>query len=190
MWQFNASRASSCSWRRDHGSKRSQIVLPTGTEGQPARAEDRTALEIRPMAATKKPMGSPVGGATASPDRRDSSRRSRSRKGGQATIKPPKSKGSERQGKRQRTEREVWMVTAPSDTHGVPGEELREVMENGTFEDEKGKWMRETLYALLNHPQVRQYYDELRCMVRCPNTWREVEHRFNEILVDKMDEED
>ena len=82
------------------------------------------------------------------------------------------------------------MVTAPSDTHGVPGEELREVMENGTFEDEKGKWMRETLYALLNHPQVRQYYDELRCMVRCPHTWREVEHRFNEILVDKMDEQE
>ena len=80
------------------------------------------------------------------------------------------------------------MVMAPDDTEGVPGEEIRKVMENGTFEDERGQWMRRTLYDLLEHPQVRQYYDELRCLVQAPTTWKEVEHRFSEILIEMMDE--
>ena len=57
------------------------------------------------------------------------------------------------------------MVMAPAETCGVPGDEIRRVMELEDFHDERGSWMRRTLYKLLEHPQVRQYYDELRLLV-------------------------
>ena len=55
------------------------------------------------------------------------------------------------------------------------------------FDDAQGKWMRKTLYELMEHPQIRQYHDEVKVLLKEPSTWKNGEARFYETLVNYMD---
>ena len=47
--------------------------------------------------------------------------------------------------------------------------------------------MRKTLYELMEHPQIRQYHDEVKVLLKEPSTWKNGEARFYETLVNYMD---
>eukprot|EP00435_Cladocopium_sp_Y103_P031880 s1016_g8.t1 len=132
-------------------------------------------------------MDTPVGDAPGEERRRRRRRRRRSSEGRQAPQQSTPAEGEERPRKRERTEREIQMVTAADEAAEIGGQCVREIMDGQDFEDVQGKWMRETLYELMKHPQVRQYHDEVKMSLKDPVAWKNAEARFYETLVDHMD---
>ena len=165
--------------RADPLRRRCQSSVPVGVEGEPTGNNGRAETTTKDMG-PKETLGE-LGTGASTRKRRSTGWREQGR---EAPCESDVEGGQERQGKRQRTKREVQMVRMPSGAKGVDVASLERALNCHEFDSGVGEKVARAVRVLVLHPQVIQLYDELRTMVESPRLWQEVEMKFFTELIE------
>lgn len=164
---------------------RSPLLLQASAQGNAAGAPDRAEDALERSKAKLEP---PVKRQPELPGGSTSGRGPRGIKRREAAEQPAATEGPQREVKRKRTKREIEMVIVPDDVEGPKLGPLKEILSNHDSEDEQGRRMRDAGQRAQDHPQVRQYYDEVKSLLTGQEQLKEAMQLFHSTVVEYLDQ--